>query len=292
MQFFKRKLRVLVFIGKHIIIQQLQYGNGLVIIAIGGSSLSIDKDTHYWGWGDFNPSYSKANITKRDPVMVFPSAKPYGHGSVYSVFFRFGNANLEEAGQELAAFINDFHHSRMVIIHAHSKGGSCAALAMQWINRRGKVHVIAVSSCMNTGGIPAVDSPIFCPKLPKWLRPIYLRVFVNHPVDKDLKRDSPFLQELDKFLQNGTLNDNCCITAIAADCEGFLTINPITLFFRWLNRRIGIKRGDGIVPLRSQFPNRKNKQISWCRINATHMNSFKKSLSYVLKLIREDMRML
>ena len=228
------------------------------IIMGSGYSLSIDHEN---------------KVIYKDPLFFPPSGNAYGDYTVLSLFYPFECEGLSCAAEELANYIN-FHMQQYdnIILHGHSKCGSCFVKATEWLKRR--VTIISVSAPLNEFGTPIANRKIFDSRL-NWLEKIFFyKIFSDHNVDKDLCENSEFLINLNmKYL----IFHNYEI--IVSSCDKF-TINPVQLLLIWVDKFKNIN-GDGIIPMNSQIP----KGVPFTRILATHVDSMKKSIRFVKKFL-------
>lgn len=252
------KLRNVILKTKNIIIQEVRKSSDntckTCIIMGSGYSLSVDDEN---------------NIIHKDPLLFPPSGNNYGDYTVLSLFYPFECEGLSNAAEELANYINfNMQQYDNIILHGHSKCGSCFVKATKWLKR--KVTIISVSAPLNKFGTPVANKKIFDTRL-NWLEKIFFhKIFSDHNVDKDLCENSEFLTNLSMdYLSRHNYQ------IIISSCGRF-TINPIELLLTWIDKSKKIN-GDGIIPRCSQIPDDK----LFTQISATHASSMKVSIPFV-----------
>lgn len=252
------KLRNVILKTENIIIQELKKATESTcrtcIIMGSGYSLSID---------------SEDKVIRRDPLFFPPSGNDYGDYNVLSLFYSFECEGLLNAAEELANYINyNMQQYDKIILHGHSKCGSCFVKATKWLKR--KVNLVIVSAPLNKFGTPIANKNLFESRL-NWLEKIlFNKFFSNHNVDKDLCENSEFLINLK--LDDLTRHNY----KIIVSSYGGITINPVELLLIWIDKTKKIN-GDGFIPRCSQIPDDK----CFVEISATHASSMKKSIQFV-----------
>lgn len=255
------KLRNVTYKTQNIVIIQKrkERGNTKTCIILGsGYSLSVDENN---------------NVTYKDPLFFPPSGRGYGNCDVFSIFFTLNCQGLQEAGKDLSNFINtNLGNYANVILHGHSKCGSCFLNLVQWLSR--PVTVISVSAPINTGGT-SITSPEFTKGLNSIEVRLFNYIFSNHKVDTDIAPYSTFLKNI-----NLTAIRKHQYKIIVSSCTGMVTFNPVAAFLKWFNQVHSID-GDGIIPFSSQVPD----FGVFYEISATHVDSMRKSIKYVKQFL-------
>ena len=250
------KIRNVVYKTRNIVVvlkRKVQNTTNCVIIG-SGYSLSVNE---------------KGQVIYKDPLFFAPSGKGYGNCDVFSMFFTLNCLGLQEAGKDLADFINNkLYHYSGVILHGHSKCGACFLNLAQWLNR--KVSIISISAPINISGAP-ITSPEFNQGLNIVEAKLFNYIYSNHKVDKDISPNSNFLKNINlvAFREHR-------YKIIVSTCCRNITFNPVSVFLKWFDKMHGIN-GDGIIPLRSQVPT----FCSFDLISATHAESMHKGIKFV-----------
>ena len=256
------KLRNVILKTENIILQRVRTSTNCdcktCIIMGSGYSLSVDN-------------YD--NVIHKDPLFFPSSGNGYGNYTVLSLFYTFECEGLSIAAKELANYIDTcMQQYENIILHGHSKCGSCFIEATKWLKR--KVAIVSVSAPLNKKGIPIINKHVFESRL-NWLEKIFFHnIFSDHNVDKDLCENS-------KFLTNLCLDylEQHCYIIVVSVCPKF-TLNPVVLFLKWFDKEKEIN-GDVIVPKSSQIPEDK----PFTQIFSTHPNSMKASIQFVKKFL-------
>lgn len=253
------KLRNVIYRTENIVLQEVRKSSSKTCIIMGsGYSVSVDANN---------------KVTHKDPLFFPPSGKKYGDYTVLSLFYTFECKGLNEAGKDLADYINNnMNEYDNIILHGHSKCGSCFVNLAKWLNR--EVSIVSVSAPLNKYGTPITDRALFDTKL-NWIeRKIFHKIFSDHNVDRDLMENSEFLTNLDLHYLDKHRH-KIVVSGCGCNPRKF-TFNPVALFLTWLDETKGIY-GDGIIPIYSQIP--KNKVFT--QIIATHVDSMDKSIKFV-----------
>lgn len=252
------KLRNVIFKTRNIVIQEVRKARDCTcktcIIMGSGYSLSVDEEN---------------NVTHKDPLFFPPNGKDYGDYTVLSLFYPFECEGLEKAAEELANYINtNMQQYENIILHGHSKCGSCFIKATKWLKR--KVTIVSVSAPLNRQGTPIANRRVFDARL-NWLEKIFFhKIFSDHNVDKDLCENSKFLTNLSmEYLQRHRY-------IIVVSVCGRFTLNPVQILLTWIDKSKKIN-GDGIIPISSQIPEDK----PFTQILSTHADSMKASVQFV-----------
>jgi len=157
-------------------------------------------------------------------------------GSGYSLSLDNENNVVHE---ELAHYINNsMQQYENIILHGHSKCGSCFIEATKFLKR--KVTIISVSAPINKEGTPFADRHLFDTRL-NWLEKLFLhKIFSDYNIDKDLCKNSKFLTNLslDYLTHHKHL-------IVVSECGKF-TFNPTQLLLTWIDKSKMIN-GDGII---------------------------------------------
>lgn len=255
------KLENVIYKSENLIIQDVQNGNGDLVIIGSGYSLSINE---------------QHKIIKHDPLMALPNVD-CEDVTIMSIYYPFESNGLEEAGKELSTFINQrrCEYDSITLI-GHSKCGVCFANAAKWIKYE-DLNVVTISTSFE--GTPIADEQEMSAKLNRFMKLTYKLIFSDHAVDKDLITDSEFMQNAD---YSGL--ERCTHINIVSTCPNKST-NPIDVFLMCLDKSAGID-GDGIVPKASQqslsYPNTIEIEIE-----ATHATSMNKGVEEAKKYLRK-----
>lgn len=247
----RQELEKVIYSTNNLIMHIAKQGKTKKLVILGsGYSLSIDKQNQ---------------IVKHDPLMILPSIKGYSKDTtVVSIFYPFECKGLEEAGKELAEFINSkLRDWNEIILIGHSKCGVCFANAAKWIEP--KITIVTVSAPFR--GTTIADRESILKKL-NWVEKVaYSLIFSNHEVDKNIMPNSEFVENADY----SGLQKNNHINVIST-CPT-KSLNPIDLFLIHMDKYVN---GDGIVPKESQ--ELQFDITSTKRIEATHATSLQKSI--------------
>lgn len=247
-------LENVVYSSGNLVIHVAKEGTFKRLVILGsGYSLSIDEEN---------------KIVNHDPLMIMPSMKEYSNNTtVMSIFYPFECEGLDEAGKEIASFVNSVSKEYgEIILIGHSKCGVCFANAAKWIKT--KATVVTVSAPFI--GTPVADRETILKKLNSVEKIAYSLIFSNHAVDKNIAPDSKFLKTVD---YSGLQKYNH-INVISTCPEK--SVNPIELILMYMDKYVN---GDGIVPKESQELNVNQTVIR--RIEATHATSLQKSVIYM-----------
>lgn len=264
-----RKLRNVVYRSPNLIVQRIQQGIGLCNIAVvvgDGHSVSVDDDN---------------NITFCDPG-YHPLNKLKGYGkdcSLFAVYFPKSCDGLAVAGEELAEFINtNLKFFKKIILHGHSKSGCCFHNLTQWLDGFIALRTYVVSVSSPFAGTPMVDYDYILEKadsikvFSSFVKSIYLKLFSNHNVDRDICPNSNFLLNID--LQDPNVHRYFIVSKCGP------SIHPID-WVLWIVDTVSELHGDGFVPLQSQI----YRDFSYRQITASHATSMRRSTKFVRSLI-------
>lgn len=257
------QLRNIVYKSCNLIVQFIQNGssnNDTAIIVGNGHSVSVDYENY---------------VTFRDPGYrpVKSLRNYYDKGSVFIIYYPKTCQGLDVAGKELAEFINtNFGFYKKIILHGHSKCGTCFVNLAKWLDESASLRTTIVSVSAPLKGTPIADIHGFSKRMNRIEKFFYLKIFSNHKVDRDICPNSEFSNNIDFSRLNYPR-----IEYIVSKC-GF-SINPIDWVLCFIDARAGIK-GDGFVPLDSQIPNG-----PYIQIKASHATSLRKSCKIVKSMI-------
>lgn len=224
-----------------------------------GVSMSIDR---------YNVPY------KWDPYLSIPNKKEYKgilDGNILSMYFPFECEGLEQAGMELAKYINEqMEEYDQIVAIGHSKSGVCNANMARMLKR--KCGLVFVSVPFD--GTIMTDKTAVRAKVTRPEYAIYERYYNQHPVDLDIEPDSYFLTEVADF---SGVEKHTCINVVS-EC---LSLHSIAdLGCKYLGWRIGYEHSDGIVSVDSQEKlGKKYPNVKTIHIDACHANSLKRLLS-------------
>lgn len=252
------KLENITYKSNNLIIQEINKGN------------TENKDLIILGSGYSLTVNANDKIIEHDPLMIMPKNN-FFEETVLSVFFPFESNGLEEAGRELAEFINvNEHNYDSVTLIGLSKCGVCFANATKWITNKKKITIITISAPFKGTD----KAQIAKEKLNFFEKFLFLSIYSNHNVDQDLIPNS-------KFMQNADYSG-------LADCKKHINIisicpkktnNYLDNILCYLDKKLEIN-GDGIISFDSQkilYPNTIEIQIE-----ATHAYSMQKGIEMFL----------
>lgn len=249
------KLRNVIYKTENIVLQEVRKSSSKTcIIMWSGYSLSVNENN---------------KVIYKDPLLFPPKGKQYGDYTVLSLFYTFECKGLDISGKELANYINNnMNQYDNIILHGHSKCGSCFVNLAKWLER--EVAIVSVSAPLNNFGTPIANKKVFDSRLNFIEKIFFHKIFSNHNVDKDLCENSEFLTNLNMhYLHKHRYQ-------IVVSVCGKFTLNPVQLFLTWVDKAKGIN-GDGIIPKCSQIP----KDESFIQISATHADSMDKTIQIV-----------
>ena len=227
----------------------------------------------------------KGSVTWSDPLYKpLKTIHGYQDCTVYAVYFPTTTRGLSEAAMKLAGFINTkVPATAEVVLHGHSKCGCCFINAAQWITRC--CTIVSVSAPLQ--GTPIADLGKFSAKLNPIVRFVYLKIFSDHKVDKDICPGSDFINGLG--LKPAIERHDLHI--VTSRC-GF-TFNPVDWVLCLVDKVLGIN-GDGIVPLDSQYPIGvrftkrarlpRMDRVHFHQLVASHATSLRSSLRFIPQL--------
>lgn len=261
---------------RHVHIVEISKGDpsAPIIILGDGHSVTFDPNGH---------------VTWSDPLYCpKPTSNMYGNCTVYAVYFPTTCGGLFEAAKQIAGFVDQLPADRQVVLNGHSKCGCCFIMAAAHIQR--SCSIVSVSSPLR--GTPVADLDNFREKLSRPLRWLYLSIFSDHRVDRDIIPGSDFLSKLAEVLPQ--VNKNHHLNLVVSKCA--FSFNPLDFALWLLDKWMGID-GDGIVPYTSQFPegtlvpefSEKPNEINGIRyyyLPKSHATSLKGSLKRILWLRR------
>ena len=222
-------------------------------------------------------SVNDQNIPYRwDPYMTIPDGYDTLEGDIIGMYFPFESAGLEEAGIDLAAYVNEnMQKYKNIILIGHSKAGVCLANMAKWLKR---VTTMIFVSAPFLGTI-ITDAKKVRQKLTKAEYSIYWKYYNQHKVDLDIMPGSDFLRNANF----SGVQKYVCINVIS-ECIHMRT--PVDIGCKYLNYRLGYRHGDGIVNVASQeFLSLIYPKVQKIYIDASHANSLIRYLSKDAKYI-------
>lgn len=246
--------------SENVIIQTAKEGGKKNLVILGsGFSLSIDE---------------YGNVINHDPFMILPSMKQFSDNTtVMSIFYPFESKGLEEAGIDLSNFINlNLNEYENVTLIGHSKCGVCFANLSKWIKR--DINVVTISTPYT--GTPVANGEEFAKYLNSIEEEVYVKIFSDHNVDKDLVTDSNFMKNADYSGLN-----KCKHINIVSTCPEN-SLNPIDMFLIYMDTK-GVY-GDGIAPKKSQQIFLEGTIQEY--IQTTHATSLEKGIEIAKKYIK------
>lgn len=196
-----------------------------------GSSLSIDELNIPYKW---------------DPYLKFPNKREYKgtlKGDIIMMYFPFECKGLEEAGRDLAYYINEnmYSYDNLMII-GHSKAGVCIANMAKMITR--KAIFVFVSAPFE--GTIINDTEKVKSMLSNKEYQIFRKYYTQHAVDIDVQKNSDFLRKVADF---SGVKKHHSINVIS-ECKDIYTCKDIV--FKYFAARMGYKHSDGLVLVSSQ----------------------------------------
>lgn len=256
------KIKCVVHKSANMILQHIERTDSQTAVIVGlGHTIGIDESN---------------NLTFSDPLFTPPKHnKAYGDYNVFMYYYTLEGNGIEDAGRELAEFINqNMSKYNRIILHGHSKSGlDFLVLAGTELLKR-KVTVVAVSSPLR--GTPVADLNAFGERLNALERFFYMKIFSDHNVDKDICPNSDFIKKLN--LTAALKNHDCHI--IVSKCG--MSINPMDWLLWLIDVKWGID-GDGVVPYRSQITSTRILKVY--EMVASHATSMQKSVKYIMQQI-------
>ena len=169
----------------------------------------------------------------------------YGNCTVYAVYFPTTCGGLFEAAKQIAGFVNQLPAGREIVLNGHSKCGCCFITAAHYILRT--CTIVSVSAPLR--GTPTADLQNFPQKLSWLIRRLYLWIFSDHSVDRDIIPGSEFLRKLQALLPEVSEKHN--LHLVISRCG--ISPNPLD-WVLWILDKLMEIGGDGIVPYAAQFP--------------------------------------
>ena len=223
----------------NIVMQKLQKGTKKEKCYIIGNGHSISVD-------------EKNRVIKHDPLMhVFETDISKEH-SVYAFFFTFECAGLEKSSIEIAEFVNELIDTYDEIIFVgHSKCGVCLTNASCYCRKT--VTLVTISTPYYGTVVTDKEWAEMLLKKRVFIK-IYNMIFSDHKVDRDIAPDSDFLLNMNQPVCNRHINIISYFRSIR-DCRNLI---DLALF---ATDKIMHLRGDGVVPLTSQYPSSNTQEI-------------------------------
>jgi len=218
---------------RHVHIVEISEGDpsAPIIILGDGHSVTFDPNGH---------------VTWSDPLYrPKPTSNMYGNCTVYAVYFPTTCGGLFKAARQIACFVNQLPADRGIVLNGHSKCGCCFITAAYYILR--PCTIVSVSAPLR--GTPTADLQNFPQKLSWLIRRLYLRIFSDHSVDRDIIPGSEFLRKLQALLPEVSEKHN--LHLVISRCG--ISPNPLD-WVLWILDKLMEIGGDGIVPYAAQFP--------------------------------------
>ena len=232
-------LEDILYKSKNLLIQKLekskhQEGRKTLVVLGNGWNTSVDSNN---------------KVTTHDPFFLLPktevrllSGKNY---EIITAYFPFESLGLNQAGWELAQFINNQYKDYRIILLGHSKSAVCFANASKWLEANGlNATIITVSAPY--GGVNSDKEN--CQRLNAFQQWLYPKIIVSHRTNDDITKSSPFLLKTADFSGVSTRNFYCVKSILPEK-----SINPIDLVLEWVDSKFEIE-GDGIVGWQEQKP--------------------------------------
>lgn len=252
--------RNVVYKSKNLIIQKVKEGKDITLIIGNSHSVELNNDDIIV-WADPGMHEFRPKITDKDVT-------------VYTFYFVKKIARLDEAGKELAEFMNSMKGEfKKIVLIGHSKSGICIESACDYTKR--KVDICIAVSTPHAGTISA-DGKLFAKKLKNpILGYIYLKAFSDHQVDRDVIPGSPIIENVHRPKVHRHINIVSTLDFKSA-CKNIIDLGSLIL------DQITEMNGDGIVSEESQ-------RVSWTDeeilIYCSHARSLNESIKYVDKNI-------
>ena len=211
-------------------------------------------------------------ICQWDFGMSIPTQKEYPEfkGDILLMYFPFDCEGLENAGEELASYINwNMYMYKNIILIGHSKAGVCFANMARLLERRTTMMFISA---------PFLGTKIVEPaEVARYLNfieySIYDKVYSKHNVDIDIMRGSNFIRNAD---YSGVKNHKCI--NVISEIKSIRSIADIGCYY--LKQRLKYCHSDGIIEVYSQeYLNKKYSEVAKIYIDASHANSLYRVLS-------------
>ena len=236
---------------KNIVIQRIQEGKNRRCYVIGnGHSLNVDSNN---------------KVTKHDPGMSRFHPQIYKDDAVYVFYFTFECSGLEDAGREIADFVNQITEPyKRIILVGHSKCGLCLYSSIRFYQKN--VTLVTISTPFR-GTIVADKIAIEERVNSRILKGIYNVIFSDHNVDRDIIPNSEFINSI----QNVSCKDH---VNIISSLEGLSSCRDIMDLLLLIMDKILKINGDGIVSRASQSARSTRTIIIFC----SHANSLNEGL--------------
>ena len=231
-----------------------------LVILGSGHSLSIDANNV---------------VVKHDPLMFWPDLRDIKkfNSDIANIYYPFECEGLEQAGIELAKYINSTKYSKVFFI-GHSKCGVCFCNAAKYMNNKDK-KLVFISISAPFKGTPTTDIPTFTKNFGIVVRTIYKLIFSNHKVDQDIQINSKFIKNAD--FTGLTNNTHLNIISIIPSKK---LLNPVDMFLKYVDYKAKIL-GDGIVSKSSQEAGCIDGTTKTVVIEATHAGSLKEGIKKI-----------
>ena len=240
----------------NIVIQKIQTGtkNEKCYIIGNGHSLSVDENNH---------------VVKHDPLMHEFNQNISKDHTVYAFFFTFECTGLEDAGFEIANFVNSLNEEyEEIIMVGHSKCGVCLSNASCYCN---KLITLVTISAPYHGTVVADKEWVEANVKSRIFVKIYNMIFSDHNVDRDIAPGSNFIQNMNQPICNKHINIISSFSSIR-ECRSLVDLALLAI------DKIMRLRGDGVVPLTSQY-SYTNNQIIY--VECSHASSLKEGMKII-----------
>ena len=251
------KIKMMEFVSKNILIFRIQQ--------------KIDSDTLFILCDGMSMSVNEQNIiTEKDTFLTIPDEKKYSKrldGDVVAMYFTFSCKGLNEAGRDLAGYIEDCANLKYknVILIGHSKAGVCFANAAKWF--KSKVCIMCISAPFR--GTILADKEEMQKRLSEKSYKTYMKYFNNHLIDREIIPGSDFLRNADF---SGIAKHHC--VNIVSKIKNIRSIQDWGC--KYIGKKAGLEESDGIVECSSQLAVKSAITFS---LDASHATSMKRILS-------------
>ena len=238
-------------------------GNDTAFIVGEGVSMSVNNQNVPYRW---------------DPYLTIPDGYDALEGDIIGMYFPFESAGLEQAGNDLAMYVNqNMLKYKNIVLIGHSKAGVCLANMAKWLKRKTVMGFVSAPFM----GTNITDAKKIKEKLTKAEYMIYRKYYNQHKVDLDIMPNSDFLRNADF----SGVKDHVCINVVS---ECIHVWSFVDIGCKYLNHRLKYKHGDGIVNVVSQeFLTFLYPEVRKIKLDASHANSLKRLFSNKEKYIIE-----
>ena len=239
MKFIKKgeKLNNVRITTSNVVIQEIQSGdkdNDKIIILGAGNTLDVDENDV---------------VTWHDPLMMLPEFEFNPSIKVFIFYFARYCDGLNEAGQDIAHWVNSRFRNKTVYFIGHSKSGLCLYNASRFVTRAVKLKIVTISApYKGTVMASSMAFEMHHKKFAPLLNFIHKLIFSDHNVDRDIVPESRFIKNLPTKLRDDIIMYN-----IVSRIKGTEGCRSLLDFLMVLLEWAAEIDGDAIVPSKSQM---------------------------------------